>query len=221
MKKTLVILIILVLSKGAFAQVIKLQTGAVLSKLFWGNKELSEHSFFDEPIVSFSGYAGIEYFQKKHFNLSSNIGFIRKGGEFTFTPAPFVPDPAIPDGEIVNKAIADYLSLNTTIDFKFSIKDKLIPYLSIGPRIDYLVSFNNEFDGIEKMDELNKISFGLISGIGIKYCCLHQLQIGLKSDYFINFTKIAEWSADEPYNLGGEITDKTFLFSFTIGYALN
>lgn len=202
----------LVIINFAFGQTIKFQSGISISKLDWGFTGFP--SFFDEPIIGFSSSVGVDYFDMKHYNLSSNLGIIRKGGKNTLNLES--PDPVFPNGELT--ATLDYLTFNTTIDYKIPIGEKIIPYLSCGPRVDYLFSYNNEFNEMQKMDELIKISYGLLFGIGIKYK-ISKFQVGIKSDYCINFNKIEDWPATGE-NLGEQIKDKTLLLNLTIAYAL-
>jgi hypothetical protein len=194
----------------SFGQILKIQVGTSLSSLDW--KLNTWGSQFSKTLVGFSGSIGIDYFAKKNFNLSSNLGFLTKGGveKTGLTDASGFPT----DEEIVRQAKLNYVSFNTCIDLKYPLKEAFIPYLSVGPRIDYLISHSKEFDIVDHKN----ISYGLVIGAGIKYD-ISKVQFGLRGDYFLNFNKIAEWQA-QPGNLGGQITDKTILISLTIGYKL-
>ncbi|MCD4665529.1 MAG: outer membrane beta-barrel protein, partial [Bacteroidales bacterium] len=120
--------------------------------------------------------------------------------------------------ERINKANLDYLSVNTTLDIKFPVKDQLFPFISIGTRFDYLINHSQEFDGLKELDEQSQFSYGFILGGGIKYQ-ISKIQFGLRGDYYLNLKKIAEWPA-EPENLGGEISDKTIIINLIVGYII-
>lgn len=204
----------LILSNLSFGQIIKIQTGATLSKFDWkiGNLDLEP---FNETLIGYSVFAGMDYFEKKFFNLSSNLGFIRKGGKgkITFTTA-----TGEPIDEKSEKAKLGYFTVNTTLDLKYPIKDKITPFISVGPRFDYLASYSKVFDGLNEIDELKKYNIGLILGGGIKYD-LSKIQIGLRADYYLNFEKVADWPL-QTGNLGGEINDRTITLNLIIGYRL-
>ena len=216
MKKTgllLIGLIIVILTNG---QTLKIQTGTSFSKLDWQLKGVNIDPIYDETLIGYSVFAGVDYYDKQYFNLSSNIGMVRKGGknEIQLTFA---------DGELTNetfteKPTLDYLSINTMIDIKYRIKEKVAPFLSLGPRVDFLIKSSKDFDVLEELDGLKKYSIGLLMGGGLKYD-FSNLQVGLRADYYLDFTKVADWTIESTGN-GGEVTVNTFTINLTIGYRL-
>jgi hypothetical protein len=199
-------LIITILTNG---QTIKIQTGTSLSNLAWSNSDI--HAY-EKTLTGYSFFAGTDFLNKKYFNLSSNIGFLRKGGK---GGAIIYDINGNPVGETSEKAKFDYFSFNSTIDLKYPIKDKINPFISFGPRFDYLLSYyNNEMiKMVDKMDGLEKCNIGLILGTGFYYD-FTKFQFGLLADYYFNFKNIADW----PVVL--EFADKTFTINLTIGYKL-
>lgn len=188
MKQFKLLLIGLLLSNLAFGQTVKIQTGTTLSKLDWQINHL-DFAPYSEAIIGYSVMAGIDYLESKYFNLSSNLGFIRKGGKGTIT---FTTETGEPIDERTGRAKLDYFTVNTTFDFKYPVKDKIIPFVSFGPRFDYLAGFSKEFDGLNELDALKDYNIGLILGGGVKYD-LSKIQIGLRADYYLNFVKVADW----------------------------
>jgi hypothetical protein len=91
---------------------------------------------------------------------------IRKGGKGTVT---FTTETGEPNGEKTEKAYLDYLTVNTTLDVKYPIKDRIIPFISVGPRCDYLTSYSKEFDGLNNINALKDYNIGFILGGGLKY----------------------------------------------------
>lgn len=215
MKRLGLLLVGLTISILTHGQMINIQGGATLSKLDWQIGSI-QTELFNETLIGYSFFAGLDYLDKKYFNLSSNFGLVRKGGkgEFKLTNAM----GELTDETVIEKATLDYLSLNTLIDIKYQFKEKISPFISIGPRFDYLISYSNHFDGLEEIDKLNRTSLGLILGGGIKYD-LSKIQFGLRADYYLNFIKVGDWSA-ETGNIGGEISDNTISINLTIGYKL-
>jgi len=214
MKRTGLLLMGLIITIIANGQIVKVQGGTSFSKLDWKMKDF-DWRLFDETLIGYSIFAGIDYFDKQYFNLSSNIGMLRKGGrkEIEFTD-PF----GNPLGTSINKKTLDYLSINTMIDLKYRIKETISPFISFGPRFDYLLKNGGEhFYGIEELDNLNSVSVGLILGGGIKYD-ISNLQFGLRADYYLDFTKVADWSAENARIGGGSVN--TFTINLSIGYKL-
>jgi len=213
MRKLYLIVICLFALNSINAQVIKLQAGTTLSKLDWkipGTNTM----IYDQVFMGYSAFFGIDYLFKGNYNFSTNIGYLEKGGkaewklldaEGKFTGETFKEKPQL-----------DYISVNTTIDFNYPLSEHFLPFISAGPRVDYLLNHTGEFDYYYNNDELNSIAYGLLFGGGFKIS-IKKVLIGLKADYYLNFSKIAEWP-ESINRLKGEITDETFTISLALGY---
>lgn len=200
----------------SMAQTLNFQAGTSYSKLSWETGAV-DMKLFNEVSIAFNGFVGLDYLDKQYFNLSSNVGLLRKGGQAVIE---ILDDEGLETGETkMEKATLDYLTFNTLFDIKYPIKEKIIPFISVGPRLDYLVNSSKELETLDKMNALNSISYGLLLGGGLKYN-LANLQLGLRADYYLNFNKVAEWPA-ETGNLGGEVSDQTFTINLVVGYRLN
>jgi hypothetical protein len=204
------------------AQIVKIQGGTSISSLNWQDKvssiyQMPAPSYYDDNLIGYSIYAGIDYLDKKYFNLSSNIGLIRKGGKRDIQRYNDHYNPST--GIDTQKPALDYLSINTTIDFKYPVRETIAPFISFGPRFDYLFSSSEHFDTFEEVGVLKKTSLGLILGGGVKYD-VSKLQFGLRADYYLDFKKVADWSAEDFPGNGGQISAKTFTISLSIGYRL-
>ncbi|MCL2327366.1 MAG: PorT family protein [Bacteroidetes bacterium] len=217
--KTIKLLIIgLTLSLFANGQTIKIQGGTSISKL---NLEVFDNTAFNNTLIGYSFFVGMDYFDKKYCNLSSNIGMFRRGGKHDIPAYDENGDPL--DWSVTGKITLDYVSLNTMIDLKYPIKEKFSPFISVGPRLDYLAASNlitdagKEF-GIkkEKINGYENFAFGLLCGAGLRYD-ISNFQFGVRTDYYVDFTKIAKVNAT---NLA-EITANTFTINLTLGYKLN
>ena len=204
----------LLLSNLSYGQIVKIQAGPSFSVLDWRTDNMPIIPY-DDVLIGYSVTAGIDYLDSKYFNLSSNLGLIRKGGKELVT---YMNSSGEPIGEGIDRAKLDYFTVNTTIDIKLPVNDKLIPFISIGPRFDYLIKHSIDFQGVNEMGELNKYNVGLIFGGGMKYD-LSKFQIGLRADYYMNFIKVAEWPAQGD-NSWGEIDDRTFSLNLIVGYKL-
>lgn len=216
MKQIVFILLGLMISSLTFGQTIKLQTGVSLSQLDWKYTGVSIDPVYNETFIGYSVLAGIDYMETKYFNLSSNLGVVREGGKGEIQ---LVDQSGEITGQtITKKPTLDYLLLNTTIEIKYPIKERISPFISVGPQFEYLLSNSEEFDGLKKTNELHSTSIGLLLGGGVTYD-LQRIQLGLSADYHLNFTKVADWT-NEQTGIGGEIALKTFTTHLTIGYKL-
>ena len=216
MKKLTLIIASILLASISYGQIIKIQGGISSSKIDWELQNLNVSPFYIDNLIGYSAFVGMDYMDKKFFNLSSNIGIVKKGGkdEFPLTDAfgEFTGET------IIDKPSLEYLTINTLFEVKYNIKEVISPFISLGPRFDYLVKNSYHFDDIEDIGTLKKISVGIILGGGIKYD-LNKFQLGLRYDYLLNFNNIAEWKV-ETSDVSGEITDNTFTVNLTFGYKL-
>jgi len=209
----LISMTITILANG---QTIKIQAGTSISNLDWKYKGITVDPIYKESLIGYSFFAGMDYFEKQYFNLSSNIGMLRKGGK---GEVPLTDQNGELTGQtITEKPTLDYLSINTTVDLKYPLKEKVFPFICFGPRLDYLFNNSKHFDELKKLNELKNTSIGLILGGGLKYD-ISNIQLGLRADYYLNFTKVADWPTQNT-GTGGEVTVNTFTINLTIGYKL-
>jgi opacity protein-like surface antigen len=206
----------LLITSLSFGQMVKIQAGPSISELDWKINGFTFGPLYTKTLIGYSVFAGIDYLDKKDWNLSSNIGLLRKGGkqEFQLTNTDGIPT----DKSIVEKATLDYLSINTMLDLKFTIHERFCPFVSFGPQLGYIVAASKHFDGLKNDDWLNKTSYGLLLGGGLKYT-MSKIQMGLRTDYYYDFTKVADWTT-KVLNGGGTITSKTSSISLIVGYKL-
>jgi len=216
MKTSLFFFFGLLLSLFSFGQTLQVQGGISVSNLDWRYEGVEGVSIYNKNLIATSFFAGVNYLDKQYFNLSSNIGFIRKGGKDEF-PITDVNGDFTNETEI-EKPTLDYLSINTLFEAKYTIKDKLTPFVSFGPRFDYLVSSSRHFDGLQDLNGLNNTAFGLLLGGGVKYH-LSAFQIGLRADYYLSFNNVGDWSVSNP-SVKGEVKSNAYTVNLTLGYRL-
>lgn len=216
MKRTGLFFCGLLIAIWAGGQTITLRGGLSVSKLDWKLTGVNTGPLFNELMTGYSFFAGLNFLEKKHYLLSANIGMIRKGGRDNII---FVDAQGNPTGETTTvKPFLDYLSFNTTFDLNGRIKEQVSPFISLGPRFGYLVNSSSQFKGLKEINELNIISFGLILGGGLKYD-MAAFQIGLRADYYFDFTRVACWTIEET-GISGQITAKMFSVNLTVGYKI-
>jgi len=210
MKKTGFLIVILTITFFVYGQTVKIQGGTSVSRFDW---KLLESYLFRQSLVGYSIFAGVDYLDKRFFNLSSNVGMIRKGGRLEYLR---YVELGSPSSIYKAKATLDYLSVNTTIDFKYRTGNPITPFISLGPRFDYLLNSDLHFKSLKDIIALKSASIGLILGGGLIYeIC--DFQFGLRADYYLDLTKVADWTIE--YD-GKEISVKTYTLNMSIGYRL-
>ncbi len=201
MKLTHIIYILtLVFGNSSFAQVIKIDNGIALTSL-----QNDDFDILEENIVTFSTTLGIDYWETESFYLSSQLGYIRKGGE--------------EENELLQGSAAevkeswDYIHFNTTIRFPFPLKKgKSHFFLGVGPKLDFLLSDDRFDEPVYEGYELNTVTFGAKVEAGIVQD-FNRLRTGLIFSYIYDVTKAG----------GTDFTDfrnNAFLFAVSLGYKL-
>ena len=222
MKSVVLIIIGCLISNFTYGQVLRVQAGISVSSLharseFQGNVLTKQY----EPLIGHSLFLGLDYLVKKHYSLSSNIGFIRKGSTEEYRRVN-------ESGEWVDatrRETLNYFSINTLLDVKYPIREKMIPYVSVGPRVDFLLddTYGSEFliGGVfRKSDFLNSYNYGLLLGGGATYN-FPKFNIGLRGDYYINAKDVVnspERATYKGHYSSYDLKDKTFTVNMLIGY---
>ena len=180
-EKVIILFAGLCIASYTFGQKLTLQSGISVSKLSTG---------YTNDKIGYSEFVGVDYFNKKYIDFSSNIGIIRKGGKNNIG---------------LTDITLDYASINTLINIKYPVSKKFVPFLSIGPHIDYLfhsktnentinnTTLGNIFEVKPTNDDyhLKKISTGLLMVLGINYT-IARYTLGIRYDRYTEFTKVGE-----------------------------
>jgi len=211
----LILFIQLLVHNSVICQTIYIQAGPSISAMDWELKGTSV-KFFDKSVIGYNGKVGVDFLDHKYLDVFTSFSFIQKGGKDSI----FVPE----DSMIVNgtyqlkKARLNFISLSAGGEVKFPVKEHFIPFVMMGPRVDHLLSWNNDasfMDAFDKNDQLNKWIFGWDFGIGCKFI-FDKVQLGLVYTYYSNFTAIAE---DNRYSgMEQKISDNTQTINFLLGY---
>jgi hypothetical protein len=223
MRRLVLIFIGCLISGLTYGQILKIQTGVAISSLharseFMGNVFTKQY----DPLIGNSLFLGLEYLDKKYYSLSTNIGYLRKGSTEEYQQVNQA-------GEWVKKErkqALDYVSINTMVDIKYPLQEKIIPFISLGPRIDYLL--DDTYDGLminEGINEdtgLNSFNYGMLLGGGITYD-VSKFKIGLRSDYYLNAKQVVE-RPEHVTSAGGysryDVKDKTYTVNLIFGFKL-
>ena len=216
MKRNLLFLSVCLLNVSLLGQTLDLQIGPTFSKLNWRNS-MVQGIMFNKNVTGFNASIGVEYLNFKYFNLHSNVGFIQKGGKDSISVTGS-------QGEVESKEEfkikLNYLTLNTNIEFKLPIIKFITPYVLIGPRLDYMISYQEKVDFIKQFDEINQVNkfiYGFITGAGINFQ-IKKIQLGAVFEYYINLNKLVDYNSDK--DVRNKISDYTYTLNFQIGYKL-
>lgn len=214
MKRIGISLLLFLFAAFAQAQTFNIQAGTSVSKLNWELSTLSTKSIYNKTLLSYSVLVGVNYIDKKYFNLSTNMGVLKRGGKADR----YMNDK---DGKLIGeptreKPALDYFTFNTTIDLKYPLNDKLVSFVSFGPRVDYLLNSSNHFNILSNMNELEDVLVGALIGGGVRYT-KSNMQYGLRVDYYADLTNPAEWTVG---NASGKVSLNTLTVNCTVGYRL-
>jgi hypothetical protein len=166
-----------------------------------------------DPTWGFFEGVGISYLNHTYWNINSNLAFCQKNGkENLYDYAGYVITLVYINGppnygHVKKNFYLNYLSFNTNICFKYPIYDLMVPYIRIGPRLDYLVQYTDVF-----YNDLKKINYGILVGMGIEKKYSKRIDLSIELIKNFNLNKIEDHS---------EINDKTIVFDVRIGYKLN
>lgn len=81
-----------------------------------------------------------------------------------------------------------------------------------------MLNYSEDFDGLDNLNELNSIAAGLLLGGGFT-CLFDKLQVGLRADYYLDFTNIADWEMEQT-SIEGLVKTNVFTVGVTMGYRL-
>ncbi|MDK7354013.1 hypothetical protein, partial [Rothia aeria] len=130
---------ILLISSISFSQSIKISSG-----IFYSNLKINDNKILKnkEYIPLF---LGIDYFQKKNYFLSSNIGLLKIKGE----------EQIIHNNEINNvKETLNVVNFNTTFNYKLNLDDNNYLFIGLGPKIDFLLDNSLENKVFQEISDL-------------------------------------------------------------------
>ncbi|GEM_PF-190821 len=204
------LVIILLLCRPIFtkAQVINIENGFSFAKA---------PEWFPKRLHPYQMSAGIEYMDKGWYNLTTNIGFLKKGGEGRISYGDRSSFESYKDW-----LAARYITLNTTFDVKAYTYDNFILYFAAGPRLDLLINntwyYKQPEDGkVHRATgrNLNQVMWGLKCGIGVKKQ-LGNLQLGLHAAWLPSFNNMFTSGIKD-----FKMKDRTISLGASIGYIFN
>lgn len=183
-----------------FAQVLKIENGISFSKM-----NLPGDAFHDN-LSMYSMNIGCDYLEKGWYFLSSEIGYVRKGGKY-------FDDPSDVRASHFENTL-DYITMNTSFNVKYNLKGVNL-YAGIAPTLDFLVknrfkSYTPEMSQNEEIFPAHKVVLGFKPSIGVFYD-IDKIRLNVEASYMKNITRLS---------VSKSMKTNTFLLSFGIGYKL-
>lgn len=172
-------------------QVVKIENGISFSRLKSGPVNWGTLKHYQVAV-------GIDYLDHSWFNLSSNVGYFRKGSGEKISI--YNEGGDAPIGYLTLHA--DYLTFNTT----FQVKKKFTQgevYIGAGPRLDVKVKDD------ELTDDFETLIAGLKCEAGVNYYLTQKVRVGLNAAWLPNFNKVQ-----------GDYKERLFTAGVSIGYVL-
>ena len=213
MKKVFIIILLGFQSFFLSAQFLKIETGITSSKLDWIIPTLSEKSYYDKLLVKPSISVGIDYLNKKHFNLSSNVGYMAIGGSNRVTITDL-------EGKIIeeNKKLNDFatqLTFNTSFEIKYPIKN-ITPFILIGGFYNLNLKLSNSFEALEEITEIHNL-YGVLSGLGVKLK-IKKSEFGIKGQLYSPLNNLANWNTSFSNNnsISAKAVNVNLFYSYPI-----
>ncbi len=217
MKRIIVVFVIMLCGVTLLeAQVVK--SIALKPGIVWANQDWEWVNVNDQTEFNYNTglHLGVnaEFLQQKFLSILAEGGYIEKGmwQEIELT----TPDMPEGTGELKTlKTSFRYAYLSPMLKARIEFGN-FVPYLFVGPRVDFYLTYKSDlnFDELEK--EMNKIIFGMIYGLGLEYM-IGPVGIALIYSQQIDFMPALE--NEPPHGFGLEkITNKAFILDLGVKY---
>lgn len=210
--KSCVWLVCVLLSIAAMgkAQVVTLENGFCITSMRHSKEGLGK-------VYPYQMALGMQYMDKGWYNLSSSIGYMRRGSRDKIFYNPITGE----NGYVTMKNKLHYLTVSTTFDIKKTSHDGYTFFIGVGPRLDFNLKSVTvtyiDFDQSrpegyeptkENLDGIHPVLFGLKCVGGIRKD-LGNMQLGFNIAYLPSFTHLLKG-----------VHDRTFTFGLSLGYKL-
>jgi len=186
-------------ANSMLAQTINIKNGITFSSM-----NFNKINLFESKIQTYSFTIGTEYLSHTWWELSSEMGYIQKGGK----------EKEIIENDILIelKEAKNYVHLNTTIRAKYS-GETFYFYAGIGPTFDLLVDSNEFKDNYLEGYLLKKSIWGMKSEIGFNQFLNKKIKVGLNFSYLYDI----DYSGKSEYN---KFRFDNYILMFSLGYNL-
>lgn len=199
-----------------YSQVIKMEHGANLTWMDGGG--------LTKKNLSYSFMLGCDYLENDWMMLSSEIGYIKRGGRSIWHfNQDYNSDGSIEGWYSRGIANLNYFHINTTFRFKHDLKNVTL-FMGSGPTIDILINENSKYERhptnsneitTTKTDFHNSnVIYGMKSELGMYY------HINNKLDAILNISYLRNFKCRSVGNNNDLFYNKTATISLGIGYRI-
>ncbi len=198
-------LLLIFVSLSSFSQVFKVKNGVSISSLSvnQGSAEFDRVELLNDNIVTYSFSLGVDYFEKKWFYLSSEIGYLKKGGREEVE----IFDE---DRKLEIKESWSYLHFNTTARFPIRLKNDTHIFIGAGPKFDVLIDSDTFKSSLYEGYTINSTVFGAKGELGIMKD-FNNIRAGLEFSYLYDFDNVARSEF-------AELKNDAYQLMLSIGY---
>jgi len=214
---TILLFIISIQTKGQFFDKIIVSTGMTHSDLIFdysdNNETLTDYEkiyagFGRKSLIGFYNQVNFEYYETKNISLVTGLGFYQKGAYDEIPGNTY---------NIENHWDLNYLTFDTKFKFRYQLKN-MIPFVFLGPRIDYLLNHGSNYNSYNSQTKLNKINYGIRYGVGLHFE-KKNIITGFSFQNNSNFNSILI-NDGEFIRPKFKINDKTMIVNFDFGLKL-
>lgn len=217
MKKIIVVFVMMLTGIALLeAQVVKsiaLKPGIVWANQKWEWINIQDIAEYKYKTGLHMG-VNLEFLQHKFLSIIAEGGYIEKGmvQEIELT-TPEMPEGS---GEIKTfKTSFRYAYLSPMLKARIEFRN-FVPYVFVGPRVDFYLSYKSDLNFDELEEEMNKTIFGMIYGLGLEYM-LGPVGIALIYSQQLDFMPAME--NEPPHGFGLEkITNNAFILDLGVKY---
>jgi len=206
-KKCFVWIVLLLCNIGMTkAQVVKIENGVAITSLNIGK------SGYAGTFYPYQMSIGLDYMDRGWYELSSSIGYLRKGSKEDIVFSGPEVGSSIP---VSLRYAFDYITLNTTFRVKATTYNDFTFYAGAGPRVDIKVNdgLKASIDGVNVPEEIKIDTRSFILGLKTEvgtYYSFNRCQLGVNFAYLPSFIKPVK----------GGLKERTFTVGLTVGYVL-
>ena len=179
-----------------YSQEIFVKNGFTLSRM------CAKIPILDKNITNYTIFVGGEYFVHKHYEISSEIGYLVKGGQHDISPASGY--------EKISKTIP-FVQLGTTFRAKLSNQNNAF-FVGVGPRVDISLNGGNSIDYYMAQYNMNRCVVGVKAEAGAK-TYFNKIGFGFSTQYSFDINPML-------YADNIALRNSCFIFTLSVGYRL-
>ena len=157
---------------------------------------------------------GAEFLDKEYIRVNIDIGLIQKGLKEKAIVVNSV-GKVIGNQELITRF--NYMFIATTGKLQYQ-KGSWMPYVFMGPRLDFQLSFKTNYAIAAFSGNFAKVIFGLNYGMGVQYM-IDQIGMGLEISRHQDLTKVYD-APQSSTNTGLRIKNNAFTFNLVLKYYL-